>query len=74
MSNIRKYLVRRLTIISNDGQSHNYGLSYLTAEEEEGCLRNLEIKPFDRERAGVVFVDSLTLKEESRGLFKVFGI
>lgn len=74
MSIKKRYLVRKLAITYNDGQFHDYGLKYVSAEEICGMLGNLEITAFEREQAGTTFLDVLELREEREGLFKVVGI
>lgn len=65
------YLIRKLVIISNDDQFHNYGLRYLEAKKDGNLLTNLVITKFERERAGFTFIDSMVLREESGGTFTI---
>lgn len=74
MSDKKRYLVRKLAITFSDGQFHDYALKYVSAEEICGMLGNLVITAFEREQAAATFLDSLELREESEGLFKVVGI
>lgn len=70
------YLIRKLAIIMNDGQFQNYNLVYLSGIKvasfpEEHCLSDIAISAFDRERAGVSYVDSMTIKEMPDGVWKM---
>lgn len=78
MSESNSYLIRKLAIISSDGQFQNCGLSYVMGKrvqmpgDTEGVyLSDLEISAFDRERPNTAFIDSLTLKEMPEGIWKL---
>lgn len=58
-----RILVRRLTIIDNEGKEKIFPLAVISAFKEDTILSDLKISDFKSETEGTSYLNSLSIKE-----------
>lgn len=76
MKNSIGFLVRELAIINLDGQFNHYKLRYVVGDsvgrhEKGSLIKNIVVREFDRECPGIIYMDSMLIREMPGNLWKI---